>query len=78
MLGLLFSLSLSLTVVDIFIWKQYLLAMFGLTGFIDMNTYLPLEERSLPDPNTIYPKIVEGFNYNIRNPLESNLDNTSL
>ncbi len=52
--------------------------MLGMTRFIDLNTYLPLEARTLPSPDIVYPKMVEGFNWDIRNPLEYYLDNTSL
>ena len=77
-LGLIFSLSLSWVVAGTFIWKQYFLAMLGMTGIIDLNTYFPLEARTLPEPNIIYPKIVEGFDPTVRNTLENYLDNTSL
>ncbi len=77
-LGLVFSLSLSWAVVGTFIWKQYFLAMLGMTGILDLNTYLPLEARILSDSNIIYPKIVEGFDPNVRNKLEGYLGNTSL
>ena len=75
--GILFSLSLSFTVVDLFIWKKYILAMFGMTGYIDLNTLVP-EQINTPSPDIVYPKIIEGFDPTIRNPLENYIDNTSL
>ena len=77
-LGLLFSISLSCTVAGIFIWKKYLLSMLGMTGIIDLNTYLPVRERIKPAADIVYPKTIEGFDPAIRNPLEYYLDNTSL
>ena len=65
-IGLSFSLSLSLTVADIFIWKKYVLAMFGLTGFINQEKYLTIGETAIS--NIIYPQTVEGFNF-VKNPL---------
>ncbi len=52
--------------------------MLGMTGFIDLNTYLPPSERTLPSPDIVYPKMIEGFDTTVRNPLEYYLDNTSL
>ena len=76
--GLILSVALSCTVASIFIWKKYILTMLGMTGFIDLNTYLPLEARTLPSTDIVYPKMVEGFDSTVRNPLEYYLDNTSL
>ena len=77
-LGLLFNLSLSYAVVGASIWNKYMLAMLGMTGFINFNTYPALQDRIIPSPNIIYPKIIEGFDPLVRNPLENYLDNTSL
>ncbi len=52
--------------------------MLGMTGVIDLNTYLPPSERTLPSPDIVYPKMIEGFDTTVRNPLEYYLDNTSL
>ncbi|WP_319419441.1 hypothetical protein [Pleurocapsa sp. FMAR1] len=49
-----------------------------MTGVIDLNTYLPPSERTLPSPDIVYPKMIEGFDTTVRNPLEYYLDNTSL
>ena len=77
-LGLLFNLSLSYAVVGASIWNKYILAMFGMTGFINFNTYPALQDRIIPSPDIVYPKIVESFDFLVRNPLEYYLDNTSL
>ncbi|MBE9043780.1 DUF2029 domain-containing protein [Pleurocapsales cyanobacterium LEGE 10410] len=75
--GILFNLSLSFAVVDLFIWQKYLLAMFGMTGYINLSTFSP-EQITIPRLDIVYPKVVEGFDFAIRNPLEAHLDNTSL
>ena len=49
-----------------------------MTGIVDLNTYSPAEKTILPGSDIIYPNIIEGFNWDIRNPLEYYLDNTSL
>lgn len=67
-IGLLFSLSLSLTVVDIFIWKKYVLAMFGMTKLINLEDFLEIENKAVDSINLVYPQIVEGFKY-LKNPL---------
>ena len=77
-LGLLFNLSLSYAVVGASIWNKYMLAMLGMTGFINFNTYPALQDRIIPSPNIVYPKTIEGFDFLVRNPLEYYLDNTSL
>ena len=77
-LGLISSVALSCIVTGTFIWERYILTMLAMTGFIDLNTYLPSKERIFPDPNIVYPQIIEGFDSKIRNPLERYLDNTSL
>ena len=78
LLGLLISISLSFTVASVFIWKKYILTMLKMTGIIDLKTYLPPEARTLPGTDIIYPKMIEGFDPTVRNPLEYYLDNTSL
>lgn len=77
-LGLLFSLSLSYAVVGSLIWNKYILAMLGMTGFINFDTYPALKDRIVPNPDIVYPQIVEGFDSLVRNPLEYYLNNTSL
>lgn len=52
--------------------------MSGMTGFIDLNTYLPLEKRTILNLNITYPKTVEGFDPTILNPLEDYFTDTSL
>ena len=77
-IGILFSLSLSLTVVDIFIWKKYILAMLGMTGFVNLNKYLQIGD-TVSDTDIVYPQIIEGFNGTVKNPLEfNNLSNSSV
>ena len=76
-LGILFSVILSFSVVDLFIWKKYAITMLGMTGYIDINTYANPKLQAIAS-NTVYPQIIEGFDWNIRNPLENYLDNTSL
>ena len=71
-IGILFSLFLSFAVADIFIWKQYILAMLGMTGFINLEDYLQIDNSSLVNIDLVYPQIVEGINTAIRNPLEYN------
>ena len=75
-LGTTVSVGISLLVVKTFIWKQYFLTILGMTGFIDLKRYSPLKEKI--SSNITYPKVVEGFDWSIRNPLEGYLDNTSL
>ena len=65
-------------ITGIFVWKRYILTVLGMTGFIDLNTYLPATERILPSSDIVYQKTIEGFNWDLRNPLEYYLDNTSL
>ena len=77
-LGLLFSLSLSYVVVGGFIWNKYILAMLGMTNFIDLNSYLPLEESTFSNQNITYPKTFEGFEATILNPLADYFSDTSL
>jgi len=76
--GIIFAVLSSCAVTGTFIWRQYMLAMASMTGFINLNnlnTYLPkIDYKSIN-----YPHIVEGFNFQIRNPLESHfLANSSL
>ena len=71
-IGILFSLSLSLMVVDVSIWKQYILAMSSMTGFVNLNKYLQINEQAVASTDIIYPQIVEGINATITNPLEYN------
>ena len=82
MLGTIASIALSLPIVGAFIWQRYVLTMLGMTGIIDLNTYLPLKplrEKIISNSNITYPKTIEGFDPSVRNPLEGYyLDNTSL
>ena len=79
LVGLLLSLALSFSVVSLFIWKQYILAMLGMTGFVNLNEYLSLPQKAISNSKIIYPKIHEGFSVDSRNPLEyRNLFNTSI
>ena len=77
-LGTIASVALSWIITGSVIWEKYILTMLGMTGFIDLNTYIPLAERTIPNPNIVYPQIIEGFDPQVRNPLERYLDNTSL
>jgi|GEM_PF-1242242 len=77
-LGTIASVSLSWLVAGTFIWKQYIITMLGMTGFIDLNTYVSPKETIISNTNIIYPQIIEGFDSMVRNPLERYLDNTSL
>ena len=70
-IGILSGLFLSLTVANIFIWKQYILAMFGMTGFVNLNKYLQIGD-TVANTDIVYPQIIEGINAIVRNPLESN------
>ncbi len=79
LVGLLLTFVLSFSVASLFIWKQYILAMLGMTGFVNLNEYLSLPEKSIAGSNIIYPQTFEGFNIYSRNPLEfRNLFNTSI
>lgn len=69
-IGLLLSLFISFSVVDLFIWKKYILAMLGMTGFVDLKQLVPLSERIVATSDIVYPKIFEGFSVTSRNPLE--------
>ena len=75
--GILFGLSLSFTVVDIFIWKQYILTMLGMTGFINLNKYLPIS-NTVTNTDIVYPGTIEGINTIVKNPLEINFSNSSI
>ena len=78
-IGILFSILLSFTVTDIFIWKKYILAMFEMTGFIDVNEYLQIGDRAAVNTDIVYPKFIEGISATIRNPLElNNFSNSSI
>lgn len=70
-IGILFGLSLSLTVANVFIWKQYILAMFGMTGFVNLKRYLQIGDI-INNTDIVYPQIVEGIDTINRNPLEYN------
>ena len=59
-------------VVDVSIWKQYILAMSSMTGFVNLNKYLQINEQAVASTDIIYPQIVEGINATITNPLEYN------
>lgn len=76
-LGAIFSVVLTLPVAGKLIWQRYILTMLGMTGFIDLRAYAPFEESHASNSNIVYPKITEGFDFSVRNPLESYLDNTS-
>ena len=77
-IGVLSGISLSLTVVDFFIWKKYILAMLGMTGFVDLNKYLHIGD-TVANTDIIYPEVIEGISTTIRNPLEiNNFSNSSL
>lgn len=65
-------------VAGTFIWKRYILAVLGMTGLVDLGAYLSPSERMLPSSDIIYPKVVEGFNWSTRNPLERYFADTSL
>ena len=78
LLGAVSSVALSWAIAGTFIWKRYALTVSQMTGLVDLETHLTSLERSLPDANIIYPKIVEGFDWNIRNPLERYIANSSL
>ena len=77
-IGILFGLFLSLTVANIFIWKQYILAMFGMTGFVNLNKYLQIGDTAA-NTNIIYPEVIEGISTTIRNSIEiNNFSNSSI
>lgn len=77
-IGILFGLFLSLTVVNVFIWKQYILAMLNMTGFINLNRYSQISD-TVANTDIIYPKAIEGLNLVIENPLEiNNFSNSSV
>ncbi len=76
-LGILSSISISLLLFGGFVWQRYILCMLVMIGAVDPNSY-PLIDNRLPDiASTIYPQIIEGFNWTIRNPLELYLYKTS-
>lgn len=75
---MLFSLSLSYVAVGAFIWNKYMLSILGMTQFIDLNTYLPLEAETFPSSDITYPETVEGFDPTILNPLTDHFSDTSL
>ncbi len=67
--GILFGFLASLAVANIFIWKSYISAILGMTGIINLNQYLPLDEPRFNN-SIIYPKIIEGIAVNIDSPVE--------
>lgn len=71
------SLAVSYWVVGGFIWKRYILTILQMTGLVDLAAYLSLDEGTLPSLNTVYPKIVEGFDWNVSYPLEHYFADTS-
>lgn len=76
-LGFLSSVLFSCRVVGAFIWQQYALTILQMTGLVDLSTYLPVAERTLPNLDAAYPNIIEGFDWRIRNPLEQYFADTS-
>lgn len=68
--GILFSLLLSFSVADLFIWKQYVLAMLGMTGFVNLKQFVPPSDSINATSDIVYPKMFEGFSVTSRNPLE--------
>ena len=76
LIGCLLSLILSFSVVDLAIWHKYMLAMLGMTGFVNLKELFPPTNAV---SNIIYPKVFEGFSVDSRNPLEyRNFINSSL
>ena len=76
LIGCLLSLILSFSVVDLAIWHKYMLAMLGMTGFVNLKQLFPPTNAV---SNIIYPKVFEGFSVDSRNPLEyRNFINSSL
>lgn len=68
LIGFSLSLILSLSVVDLVIWQKYVLAMLGMTGFVNLRELVPVSTNAVA--GIIYPKIIEGFSIIGRNPLE--------
>lgn len=75
--GFISSVLISYWVVGGFIWKRYILTILQMTGLLDLATYLSPAESALPDPNIVYPSVVEGFDWSISYPLERYFADTS-
>lgn len=79
LIGILLSFVFSATVVNLFIWKRYVLAMFGMTGFINLKEIIPSSEQTIVPSDIVYPQFIEGISVTSRNPLEyRNLVRSSL
>lgn len=68
LIGFSLSLIFSLSVVDLVIWQKYVLAMLGMTGFVDLRELVPASTNAVA--GIVYPKVFEGFSVTSRNPLE--------
>lgn len=77
-IGLLSSAALSCAIAGTFIWKRYALTMLDMTAIIKLKRYLPLSEQPIVSSDIVYPKIVEGFDWSVRNPIEQHIVNSSL
>ena len=67
--GFVLSILSSFAIVGTSIWRQYLLAMGGMTGFINFQKMFA-DLPKIDYQNINYPHTVEGFNFQVRNPLE--------
>ena len=71
--GILCSILASVAVTGTFVWRQYVLTMMGMTGFIDLQKIAPKPSETLIAQAANYSPIVEGINFQVRNPLEEYL-----
>ena len=71
-IGLIFAVLFSWATTDIFFWQQYILAMLGMTGLVkleDIANKLP----AIDSQSINFPNVVEGFNFEKIQPLETYL-----
>ena len=71
--GILSSILLSIAVTGTFIWRQYVLTMMGMTGFIDLQKIMPKPSAASIAEAANYSPVVEGIDFQIRNILEEYL-----
>jgi len=75
--GIITTVLTSIALTGTFIWKQYVLAMLGMTGFVNLESVVAVAPSSTYPQAFVYPHIVEGIDFMVRNPLEKKLFSSS-
>ena len=71
--GIVCSILTSIAVTGTFIWRQYILTMMGMTGYINVEKIVSKPSEAIIARAANYSPIVEGINFRIRNSLEEHL-----